>query len=146
MALLLYHSARFFYSYRWVPDQVWECKCLALLHQSLRYVNSCSCEYSTVNVICTVITSFQIHDSAYAFKVIVCREWQLFRSENSKHLVKDKEACQHEAISSFTASTGREGASNRTLEKDQTANVWECCVENVFLSQQCHLEIWSVCF
>lgn len=31
--------------YRWVSDQVWERKCLALLHQSVWYVNSCSRKY-----------------------------------------------------------------------------------------------------
>lgn len=49
----------FFLSHRWVPDQVWECKCLALLHQSVRYVNSCSCKYWSVTVLFVCLLLFQ---------------------------------------------------------------------------------------
>lgn len=50
--LLLEINKCCYLSCRWVSDQVRKCKCVAILHQSVRYVNSCSCKYGAVSVRC----------------------------------------------------------------------------------------------
>lgn len=89
---------------RWMPNQIWECKCLAILHQSVWYVNSCSSKYWTGNfgfhVIFTADHNFQWHSdiqskSQNAF-------WTLLKTEHiylkicKKH--KDDQKNQQELV------------------------------------------------